>query len=248
MLYMPLLSGKETLKSSLMSMYSDVAGLKSVDIFAKKKSQAIASFVVTGIPMTVLINLPGGVVGSMTSGPVLASGIGGFDKPVPGMGLSSAKSILETDLVALWTHGGANVSAAVYSDKFSLAVFKYFSEAIILTLDTSNSPLPAPPPAGPVTGPMIGLGGTLTNAPGIGYGAALPTLESALKASFGAVGSEIAIAKKAKDVTEAIHNFCIQGIVNTTGVIIAPAAVAPPPAPPNGAYFPGTGSAAGAVS
>jgi hypothetical protein len=247
---MPLAVGKETLKSDLLAMYSDVSAFKDVGTFAKRKSQAIADFVITGIPMTILTNFPGGVAGAMTTGPVLATGIGGFDKPVPGMGLASAKDILKADLIDLWSHGGANVSAAVYAEKMATAIFKYYSEAIIQTLDTSNSPLPAPPPAGPVTGPMIGIGGTLSPVPGTGYSSAKPLLEAELKRIWSQIANDNprSISLFAKDLSDAIHNFCIEGKVDTIGVIIAPAAVAPPPAPPAGGYFPGTGTATGVVS
>jgi hypothetical protein len=243
---MPLIAGKEALKSSLAGMYADVGGPKAVNEFAKKKAQAIADFVITGIPMTILTNEGGGVSGGMTSGPVKATGLGGFDKPVPGMGLAAAKPLLEAELISIWSHGGANISAPVYAQKMSQAIFNYFSQAKIQTKDQSAGPLPAPPPAGPVTGPMTGKGGTLSDSQGKGYSAAKPTLEAELKRIWSQIQTAKSVPEFAKEMAEAIHNFCIEGKVETVGVIVAPAAV--DPVSGSGGYFPGTGTATGTVS
>jgi len=247
---MPLSVGKIALESALAEIYGDVGAYKNVSEFAKRKAQAIYDFAKTGIPMTILTNEPGSVSGAMTAGPVKATGLGGFDKPVPGMGLAAAKPLLMTEFIALWSHGNSVTTAKIFAKKHATAVFNYYSQAMILTKDESAGPLPAPPPAGPVTGPMTGIGGDLTDSPGMGFDAAKPILEAEIKRIWSQIGNAppAAVPKLAKELSEAIHNFCIQGKVNTTGVIIAPAAVAPPPAPPSGAYMVGTGTAQGTIS
>jgi hypothetical protein len=245
---MSLEDGKVKLEEDLYQMYVDIGEYKSVDTFAKRKAQAIYDFAKTGIPMTILTNAPGAVVGYVTQTPVQAVGLGGFDSSAPGMGLAEAKVIFQTDYVTMWTHGGANITARIYAKKHAEIIYKYYKEAKILTIDISVGLLPAPPPVGPVTGPMIGTGGDLTSIQGIGFDAAKPILEAELIRIWSQISYENyhTVPQFALEMADAIHKFCIEGQVNTTGVIIAPAGVSPKSG--SGGYFVGTGTAVGTIS
>lgn len=246
---MPLASGKSGLKSDLLAIYNNIGldGQTAADQ-ARKKAAAIHKYVLTGKPMTIITTFPGPVVGAQTAGPVTGKGMGGLDKPVPGMGLSAAKSILEAQLTAMYY--SYSTSADQKADEEASAIHAYFSQAIVMTNDKTDGPVPCPPVAGPAAGSIKGKGGVLSDAPGKGYDAAESELASALEAIMGSVGSQNeSAADKAKKTAAAIHAFCIEGKVDTQGTFVAPAAVAPPPAPPMGAYFPGIGaSTSGKIS
>jgi hypothetical protein len=241
---MPLISGLPSLQKELASMYGDTGEVKDADVFASKTAEAICSFVKTGMPMTMITTFPGAVNGAMTAAVVTGKGIGGIDKPVPGMGLAAAKALLEQELTMAFTHGGAQTVAQAQAQKIAMAIMNYFSQAIVMTNDKTDAPLAAPPPAGPVTGSITGQGGVLSDAPGKGYDSAKSDLESDLKKIFAKVDDKGSASDKAKQMAEAIHKFCSEGKVQTQGTFVAPAVVAPPPAPPNGAYLPGQGMSA----
>lgn len=245
---MPLAVGKVALESVLLGLYSDVAAVKATPEFARKKAQAIYDFVITGIPMTIITTFPGPVAGAMTAGPVKGLGLGGFDKPAPGIGLAAAKPLLKQELITLYTHGNAPGTPQKFATGMATAVFNYFSQAMIQTMEDTHSPLPAPPPAGPVAGPITGKGGTLSNAQGAGYSSAKAKLESEFIRIWSKTDKEISVEEFATEMSEAIHAFCIEGKINTVGTFVAPAAVAPPPAPPVGAYLPGVGTGTGTVT
>lgn len=240
---MPLAVGKVALEAALGGQFGDTSGSPAAGS-AEKTAKAIVDFVKSGVPMTMITTLPGAVNGGVTSGPVTGKGIGGIDKPSPGMGLEAAKAILETELTAAMTHGGAATAAPAQASKVASAIFNYFSQAIVMTEDQSSGPLPAPPPAGPVTGPMTGQGGVVSSTPGKGYDSAKSKLESDLKDIYSDTSEGSDAASKAKKMAEAIHNFCKEGKVQTQGTFTAPAVVAPPPAPPNGSFLPGQGTSA----
>lgn len=243
---MPLATGLPSLQKELASMYADTGEAKGADIFAKKTADAICNFVKTGMPMTLITTFPGAVNGAMTAAAVTGKGIGGIDKPVPGMGLAAAKALLEQELTMAFTHGGGQTVAQAQAQKVAMAIMNYFSQAIVMTNDKTDAPLAAPPPAGPVTGQITGEGGVLSDAPGKGYDSAKADLESDLKKIFAKVDDKAPASDKAKEMAAAIHKFCSEGKVKTQGTFVAPAAVAPPPAPPNGAYLPGQGMSANA--
>lgn len=240
---MPLISGKSDLKAALLEMYLDTKSEKSAAFFAKKRTEAIYAFVHTGIPMTIIATFPGPVVGAMTGGPVQGMGIGGLDKPAPGMGLEAAKSLLVQELIGIWTHGNAVHTPEEMAEKEATAIFNYYSQAIVMTQDKTDAPLPAPPPVGPVTGPIKGKGGVnAAPSPGSGYDSVKPTLQSELERIYAQVKAERSVAQFADEIATAIHAFCKEGKVDTQGTFLAPASVAPPPAPPMGAYMPGVGA------
>lgn len=239
---MPLAIGMVALEAALVKAYSDVGAEKPTDGFAKNIAQAINDFVLSAIPMTLIVTMPGSVAGAMTSGPVQGKGLGGLDKPVPGMGLDAAKALLEQSLVQIMTHGNASAPAAEKAKMKAKAIFDYFSQAIIMTEDKTSGPLPAPPPVGPVTGSIEGKGGVISSSPGGGYSSAKGKLESDLKAIWSQVSESKSVADQAAAEAKAIHDFCKEGKIETKGTFIAVAAVAPPPAPPMGAYLPGIGA------
>jgi hypothetical protein len=243
---MPLISGLPTLQKELASMYSDTGEVKNASVFAQKTAAAICDFVKTGIPMTLITTFPGAVNAAMTAAAVTGKGIGGIDKPVPGMGLAAAKAILEQELTAAFTHGGAKTAVQAQAQKVASAILNYFSQAIVMTNDKTDAALAAPPPAGPVTGQITGEGGVLSDSPGKGYDSAKSTLESDLKEIFAKVDDKGSPSDKAKKMATAIHKFCSEGKVQTQGTFVAPAVVAVAPAPPNGAYLPGQGMSANA--
>jgi len=239
---MPLAAGLSDLQKALESMYSDTADSKSASVFAKKTADAIFKFVKTGMPMTVITTFPGAVNAAMTAAEVMGKGLGGIDKPVPGMGLIAAKSILEKELASAFNHGGSQVTAQAQAQKVAIAIMNYFSQAIVMTNDKTDAPVAAPPPAGPVAGQITGKGGVLSDAPGKGYDSAKADLESDLEGIFEKIKDNSSAADKAKKIAAAIHKFCSEGKIETSGTFMAPAVVAPPPATPNGAYLVGQGS------
>jgi len=247
---MPLSTGKSSLEATLVQLYTDGKDLHTVEEFARRKSQAIYDFVHTGIPTTVIATFPGPVIGAMTAGPVAGTGLGGFDKPAPGMGLSGAKEILKTTLIAIWSHGNAVRTYEEIARRTAQAIFEYYDQAVIMTIDVTAGPLPAPPTAGPVAGPIAGIGGVnSTSAPGSGY----DSVKGALESEFIRIWKQIdyhaprTVPQFAEEMSEAIHAFCKEGIVNTVGAFVAPALV--DPLTSSGAYFPGAGaSITGAVT
>lgn len=247
---MALLAGKAGLEADLIKLYRQGITLRSTPIWAKEKADAIHKYCLTGIPTVVITNFPGPVISGMTGGPVLGVGLGGFDKPLPGMGLPAAKVLLKADLIKIWTHKNSVRTIEVIAKEMAEAIHKYYNQAIIQTLETSMAPLPAPPPVGPVVGPMFGLGGTLSSVTGTGFNGAKPPLE----AEFIRIWNQIdykaprSIEQFALEMSEAIHAFCICGKVATVGTILAPAVVAPPPLPPMGSYGVGKGLGIGTVT
>jgi hypothetical protein len=239
---MPLASGKSSLQSVLESLYSDVGALKSVPEFAKKKAQAVHDFAITGMPMTLITTFPGSVSGAMTSGPVKGIGIGGIDKPTPGMGLDAAKALFEQELIGIRRHGNKAHAVPEIAQKEAAAFFNYFSQAIVMTKDETSSPLPAPPPVGPVAGSISAKGGIGKDSPGSGYDSARSKLEDALTSIWSQVKEAKSLEELTRQEVEAYHAFFIEGKIETKGTFIAPAVVAPPPAPPMGAYLPGAGT------
>jgi hypothetical protein len=209
---MPLTAGKIALAQDLAAIYSDTGGMESVDIFAQKKARAILKFVLTGIPKTLITFV----------NPIAGTGVGGLDSIVPGSGLPSALPGLKAQYLKNWNHGGAVSAPIVFATKEAQAIFDYFSQTKVQTIDlgplTPIAPPPAPPP---LMGPSIGSGGTLTSLPGSGYQSALPGLVSAFKANWSQVATARSIEQCAQDESQAIHNFCVQGKVTTTGLIVS---------------------------
>jgi hypothetical protein len=239
---MPLAAGIVDLESTLAAMFADVGGAKNPREFAHKKATAIHSFVKTGVPMTLIVTLPGAVAGAMTAGPVSGTGLGGIDKPSPGMGLNAAHPLLVSELTAIYTHGNAVTAAKISAQKISKAIMNYFSQAIVMTMDMTDSPVPAAPPAGPVSGTIKGNGGLEKPSPGAGYDSVVQKLEDQFFAIFSAVQDPGTIPAHASKIGDAIHAFCLEGKITTTGTILAPAVVATPPGPPVGSYSPGAGA------
>jgi hypothetical protein len=243
---MPLASGKDGLKSALLDVFNDVDKEKSASDRADKWSAAIKDFVLTGMPMTIIVTMPGGVLpAGATGGPVMGKGIGGFDKPAPGMTLKGAKMILKTQLTKIF---GPGKSADEKADQISTAIFSYFSQAMVQTMDMSSGPdMIAAPGPGPmlVQGMIKGKGGVNDDSPaspGKGYSSAKSDLKDALQKAFENVkDGEKSAGDQADKIATAIHNFCIEGKVDTMGMYIAPYATAVPPPPPAGAFMPGVG-------
>lgn len=236
---MPLSAGKSELTSSLATIFGDVGGPKDARLFAQRKAQAVKAFVLTAKPMTLIITMPGPVAGAMTGGPVEGKGLGGHDKPSPGMGLNSAHSILTQNLIEIYTHGNVATDYHVFASKIAGAVFSYFSEAMVMTKDKSKSPVPAPPTSGPAAGAIFGIGGVEKDIPGIGYDAAYPALEESFYQIFTTIQTAGTVPQYAARISDAIHAFCLEAIITTIGTFVAPAAV--DPISQSGAYFPGVG-------
>lgn len=208
---MSLIQGKSALKASLLKLYLDTAGEKSVQTFAKRKAEAINTFVLTAQPKTIIT----------FANPATGTGIGGIDLPVPGMTLVAAKILLELQFLAIWSHGGAVKPPSVQADLMSTAIFSYFSQAMVSTIDLGPlDPVPISPTF--LSGASTGIGGVLTPAPGSGYSSAKPILEKELSRIWSQVAnvSPRAVPQFAKDMADAIHNFCKEGKVSTTGVVI----------------------------
>lgn len=234
---------KSSLKSDLEAIYSKYATLRQTPEIAVEKAEAIYKYVKSGTPMTIITSFPGSVSGAMTGGPVKGIAIGGFDKPAPGMGLPAAKSILKSTFISIWTHGNAVKTIPQVAQEEADAIDAYYSQAIIMTKDESSGPLPCPPVAGPAAGAMKGKGGVISDSPGSGFDSAKPTLISEFIRIWNQIDKEYTVESFATQMSEAIHNFCIEAKIDTDGSIVAPAAV--DPVTTNGAYFPGVGMASG---
>lgn len=242
---MSLSSGKADLESTLAGIWSGEGTLRSVAEYAADISQAIYTFAHSGIPTTIIITLPGAVSGAMTAGNVMGTGLGGFDKPVPGLGLTAALPGLKSDLVEVWSHRNSIKTFPVVAQQTAEAIFKYYNSAIIKTKDETHGPVPAPPATGPAAGPIFGKGGTISDSFGTGFDIALPLLKNACIQIWSQIGKEISREEFANNLGDAIHAFCIQGKVTTVGAFVAPAVVSPDSL--SGAYLPGIGSAVGIV-
>ena len=174
---MPLSSAKQSFISQLTGIYSDVSQKKTWSAYANREADAIHAFIIQAIPQTKITTDAGGVSGYNTQGPVKGRGIGGLDKRSPSMGLPAAKRILEQDLKNAYTHGDVNNPASVQARKIATAIQKYMLSAIVRTKEITAGPMPAPASSGPVQGPIKGLGGVLSDKPGMGYKAAKPRLK-----------------------------------------------------------------------
>jgi hypothetical protein len=192
-----------TLAKDIHAAYLDTKELKSVSVFAKKRANAIHDFLKSAIPMTQIT----------FSNPSSGEGIGGLDKPVPGKGLSAALSSFESEILAVWSHGGSVSSPSVISQKEALAIFNFMSQAKVMTKDLG--------PLSPETmsGPSTGEGGIESDKPGPGLSSAKPILEKELKRIWLQVGTEVSAKKLAKEYAKAIMEFCKAAQIKTTGVI-----------------------------
>lgn len=135
---------------------------------ADQMSSAIETFfkaakiqtLVTGVsivPGVVPIPPPAGPVGAES---YTASGIGGIDKPTPGITLAVSKPLFELDLKGIFTEGAMPADYQEAADKWADYIEKYFKEAMVQTTDSGTAgggpAVVAPPPAPPngVTGPL----------------------------------------------------------------------------------------------
>jgi hypothetical protein len=135
-------------------------------------------------------------------------------------------------------------SADDKADQISTAIFSYFSQAMIQTQEKTDAPdMIIAPGGGVLAMKMIkGKGGVKTNSQGKGYSSAKSDLESALKDAFSAVNDgEKSAADQAQKISDAIHNFCVEGKIDMMSMYIAPYVTAVPPPPPAGAFMPGVG-------
>jgi hypothetical protein len=231
--------GKQEFIQKLTALYNDVKMPKTHPDYANRECDLIHAFIIKATPMTTITTNGGGVGGYQTAGPVRGKGLGGIDKRSPSMGLDSGKNILEQDLNNIYTHRDTLYSAADRAQKVVDAIEKYIKSAIVRTNDLTSGPLPAPAPAGPVQGPIRGIGGVKTDRPGTGYNAAKPKFKSDLNNIYKAIDREISSAQKAKEISQAIHDFTIQGIVKINGTFVAGASVSTESG--SGSYQQGTG-------
>jgi hypothetical protein len=215
---MPLSSS--ALSSDLQTVFADI----SPDVTARKKADAMAmaihTYVMSGKPMCILVTLPG------PPGAITGTGMGGIDKPVPGTGL------LLPILISKITSGyqiSTDMSGA--ADKLAGAIHTYFSQAMIMTMD-SNGAVPS----------ITGVGGVDKPVPGMGYAAAKSILADDFYAIFSDVGPGGDMMSKVTQLATAIHSFCQQGMVKTDGTFAAPPLVPPP------MFGPGAGISQGEFS
>lgn len=236
---MPLSTARQQFLQQMTGIYADIKEPKTHPDYANRMCDAIHSFIIQAIPQTKISTFPGGVSSYQTVGPVQGKGLGGLDKRAPGMGLSAAKKFLEKDLLNAFSHGNSPHPASVQAQKIGKAIEKYMLSAIVQTKDITQGPRPAPASSGPVQGPIKGLGGVLTDKPGMGYNAAKPRFKQKITATYTKIEKEYSHAEKARDWTNAIHEFAIEGIVKTQGTFTAGASVSSESG--NGSYQPGNG-------
>jgi hypothetical protein len=197
---MSLSAGLQTYTDDLTQIFQQVGSLITVPIKAHQVAQATHTFLLSGIPMTVLtFSSP-----TITTG----TGLGGLDIPTPGIGLAAALPTLQTDLLAAWTHHNVPSTARIFAQKTATAVYNYYRQAIVQTIDT----------APPNMGVSAGTGGLLTPAPGSGLAAAQPAFESALVAQWTRIGVPgITTLQESIDFSQALHTFATQAMVVTAG-------------------------------
>lgn len=244
---MSLQLGLLELEKDLLSVFNTPKEGNTAKIQAQKLADAIYKYVKTGMPMTTIVTIPGVVAAATTQGNVTGSGIGGFDAPVPKGGLS--QSSLESSFVSLWDSPKEGFTAQVQAKKIANAIHSYFSQAIIKTKDETSGPLPAPPPVGPVSGAISGNGGIDTDTPGKGYDSVKDDLINSLTDFWNDQKSDNpkTTKERANKIAGAIHSFCKEGKVSTSGTITAPAVV--DPTSTSGSYLAGAGtSSSGSVS
>jgi hypothetical protein len=230
---------KQKFISDLTSNYSDVSEKKTWSVFANRECDAIHSFIIKAIPMTLISTFSGGVSGYATQGPVQGKAIGGLDKRSPSIGLQAAKKILEQDLLNAYSHHDLNNPSRIQAIKIANAIEKYMLSAVVRTKEITKGPRPAPATSGPVQGPIEGLGGVLTDRPGIGYQAAKPRFKKDMEGIYSKIDKNFPHSQKAREIADAIHKFAVEGIIKTKGTFVAGAAVSPKSG--NGGYFPGQG-------
>jgi len=266
---MPLIQGKQTLEKDLLKIYNQSTKLRTTREWARDKVNAIHKYCKSGIPMVKITNIPGGVVSGLTIGPVTGFGLGGFDKPSPGIGLEAAKPLLKAALIAAWSHGGSVKPYSVVAKQTAEAIHNYYSQAIIQTIEKSPLTLPCPPTSGPAFGPMKGKGGVLTSNQGNGFtGRKLKpyppnpvTDEDDLYTKDAKMifteeliriwdqidwKNPISVSQFATELSEAIHAFCIEAKIVTEGFISAPASV--DSLTGSGSYSVGSGIGKGSVT
>ena len=236
---MALAIARQQFTQELTDIYGDIKKPKTHADYANRMCDSIHKFIIQALPMTKISTFPAGVSGYQTQGPVKGTSIGGLDKRAPGMGLASAKKILEQDLLNAFMHGNTPHPASVQAQKIGMAIEKYMLQAIVRTKEVTKAPMPAPASSGPVQGLIDGIGGVLSDKPGIGYKAAKPRLKEMITATYAKIEKEYSHAEKARDWSEAIHTFAIEGIIKTKGTFKAGATVSSESG--NGAYQPGTG-------
>lgn len=235
---MPL--AKDPLEQAFLAAYQGKE--QSVPAIAKKLSDKIYEYCISVEVMTQVNIIPGGVVLAITAGPVNGKGLGGLDKPAPGAGLiqdalvAGLEKAFKLDPGATYEKKAADVAQAIH---------EYYKEMMVQTQDKTTSVLPAPPPVGPVTGTIIGKGGTTSPSPGSGLAGAKEALADAFTAIWTDVKDSKPMPTMAKRMGAAIHTFCKEGKIRTTGVFTVPAVVSPVTL--NGAYLTGVCMSIGTV-
>jgi hypothetical protein len=200
----PLMLSQSSLASDLEAVFTDISGgtaKKKADLMAA----AIYSYVTSGVPMCILVTLPG------LPGAIMGTGIGGIDKPV-GAGL-----VMPTLLQGLISTFKAMGDAASSAKGFATAIHSYFSVAMVMTVD-SNGTVPT----------ITGMGGIGKPVPGMGYAAAKSLLAKDLEEIYSDVAPGGTVEGKAQKIATAIDKFCQQGIVKTKGNFAAPPILPPP--------------------
>jgi hypothetical protein len=230
---------KPGLAHDLYDVFSDINDERPAITQAQRIAEAYCSYVLTGEPELIITTLPGAVTGAMTAGPVLGQAIGGIDTPV-GLGLQLPLLIQALTQVFAPTAGATAESKA---GEWADALHGYFSQARVMTKDTTGTPVPCPPTSGPALGPTSGIGGIEQPTPGPGFTVSLPSLIQDLNAVYSDVQSMQSAATMAQRVAQAFDSFSRKGLVTTRGFFEAPAEV--DPISESGVYDPGEGESEG---
>ena len=213
---MPPLSQSD-LSSGLLPIFSNVGPDASARGKADEMAAAIYDYCTSGIPQCVLMTEPG------DPGGISGTGMGGIDKPAPGTGLDQSK--LAKGLEAAQQNSDSVQKSA---DLIAGAVHSYFSQARIKTNDSNGGP-----PG------ITGKGGIDKSSPGKGLSSAKKDFADALFAVYSDVSGGATAQQKAEQLAAAIHAFCQEGRVETSGTFAAP---------PIGLSFgPGAGTSRGEI-
>ena len=233
-----------------MSLENDLYNVYSVNDASSNAPQnkandigtAIKNYATSQTVSTKITTTAGSVASFFTSGPVSGSGSGGVDSLSAGLGLAGAVNKLQTDLANAWANTATPTSAASGQ---ATAIDTFFKNANIMTQDVTAASMSAPAPTGPVAGSITGKGGIDKNTPGMGYSAALGTLQSAIQNIFQDLSTADTYTR-AGTLANAIYAFLKEGIVSTTGTFTAVAAVSASGGA--GSYVAGTGTGSGTIS
>jgi hypothetical protein len=139
------------LKSSLQTIFTDTSGT-TAEVKADQVGSAIDTYTKTGVPKVKITGEPEskGLVGAQPfglvssgipwmvtlPGAVTGDGVGGIDSDSAGSGLSSGKSTLKSDLLAVFSKVDGTATATTAATDIAAAITKFLKSAKVMTEST----------------------------------------------------------------------------------------------------------------